>query len=149
MSVVRIDWNPDEAGYRKFGITVFVGFTIIGAIVWLAGGSLAETRETGRLVWGPLPWFTLVPAAVMLLALAAPRASRPLYLAWMGIALVMGTIVSTVILALIYWVLFGGVAALFRLRRRDRLALREPAGGASTWVDASPVATRERYERQF
>lgn len=148
MSVVKIDWNPDEKGYRKFGITVFVGFTIIGAFLWLVGGSLAETRETGRFVWGPLPWFTLIPAAVMVLALAAPRASRPLYVAWMGIAFVMGTIISTVILAFIYWVLFGLVATLFRLRRRDRLVLREP-GGRSTWMEASPAPAREQYERQF
>jgi hypothetical protein len=147
MSIVKIDWHPDESGYRKFGISILVGFTVIGAIVWLVGGSLAETRETGRFVWGPLPWFTIVPAAVCALALAAPRASRPFYLAWMGIAFVMGTVVSSVILALIYWGLFGLVATVFRLRRRDRLMLREPAG-RSTWTGASQAA-REQYERQF
>jgi hypothetical protein len=148
MSVVRIDWNPDESGYRKFGLSVFIGFTIIGAIVWLVGGSLAETRETGRLVWGPLPWFTILPAAVLVLSVAAPRACRPLYLGWMSIAFVMGTIVSTVILALIYWAMFGFVATIFRLRKRDRLVLREPSG-RSTWMGASTAASRERYERQF
>lgn len=149
MSLVRIDWNPDRAGYRKFGIAVFVGFTILGALAWLLGGSLAATREAGRLVWGPLPWFTLVPAAVLLLSLVAPRACRPLYLAWMGLAFVMGTVVSTVLLAVIYWVLFGGIATAFRLRRRDRLVLREPAGGASTWMEAAVASSREQYERQF
>ncbi len=148
MSLVRIDWNPDRAGYRKFGVAVFVGFTIIGALTWLLGGSLAATRETGRLVWGPLPWFTLVPAAVLVLSLVAPRACRPLYVVWMGFAFVMGTVVSTILLAVIYWILFGGIATLFRLRRRDRLVLREPSAGATAWVEAAAVA-REQYERQF
>jgi hypothetical protein len=148
MSLVRIDWNPDRKGYRKFGVAVFVGFSLIGALVWLLGGSLAATRETGRMVWGPLPWFTLVPAAVLLLSLVAPRACRPLYVAWMGIAFVMGTIVSNVLLAAIYWGLFGLIATIFRLRRRDRLVLREPAL-PSVWTEAAPVPARERYERQF
>ena len=128
MSIVKIDWNPDRAGYRKFGIAVFVGFTLLGALGWLFGGSLAATRESGHMVWGALPWLTLVPLAVLLLSLFAPRACRPLYMAWMGFAFVMGTVMSTILLAVIYWVLFGGVATLFRLRRRDRMALHEPAG---------------------
>ncbi|MCK6461624.1 MAG: hypothetical protein L6Q95_17215, partial [Planctomycetes bacterium] len=114
MSLVKIDWTPDRDGYRKFGTSVLVGFTVIGAVVWLFGGSLAATREAGRLVWGPLPWFVLVPAAVFLLSRVAPRACRPLYVAWMGIAFVMGTIVSNVLLAAIYWVLFGAIATVFR-----------------------------------
>ena len=148
MSLVRIDWNPDKAGYRKFGIAVFVGFTILGALAWLLGGSLAATREAGRMVWGPLPWFTLIPAAILALSIVAPRACRPLYIVWMGFAFVMGTVVSTILLAVIYWGLSGGIATIFRLRRRDRLALREPAAGASTWVEAAAVA-REQYQRQF
>ncbi len=148
MSLVRIDWNPDRKGYRKFGIAVFVGFTAIGALTWLLGGSLALTRESGRFVWGPLPWFTLIPAAVLVLSLVAPRACRPLYVVWMGIAFVMGTVVSTILLSVIYWFLFGAIATMFRLRRRDKLALREPAGAASTWREAA-VASREQYERQF
>jgi hypothetical protein len=149
MSVVKIDWTPDKAGYRKFGIAVFVGFTIIGALVWLFGGSLSATRETGRFVWGSLPWFTLIPAAVLLLSLTAPKACRPLYLVWMGFAFVMGTVVSTVLLAIIYWVVFGGIATIFRLRRRDRMALREPARGFSGWSEIAAAPAREQYQRQF
>jgi len=148
MSLVKIDWNPDRAGYRKFGVAVFLGFSLIGALSWVFGGSLAATRATGHMVWGSLPWFTLVPAAVLLLSIALPRACRPLYMAWMAVAFVMGTIMSNVLLAFIYWVLFGSIATVFRLRRRDRLVIREPLG-ASTWSDAKTVAAKDRYVRQF
>ncbi|HEX5138911.1 MAG TPA: SxtJ family membrane protein [Planctomycetota bacterium] len=148
MSLVKIDWNPDRVGYRKFGVAVFVGFSLIGALSWLAGGSLAATRATGHMVWGPLPFFTLVPAAVLLLSIVAPRACRPLYMAWMAAAFVMGTIMSNVLLAFIYWVLFGAIATIFRLRRRDRLVLRDPLG-ASIWSEAGTVAEKDRYVRQF
>lgn len=149
MSLVKIDWSPDRAGYRKFGVAVFVGFTIIGALVWLFGGSLAATREAGRLVWGPLPWFTIPTAAILVLSMVAPRACRPFYIAWMAIAFVMGTVMSNLLLAFIYWVLFGAIAALFRLRGRDSLLLRKPAAGSSTWTAASVASSRERYQRQF
>jgi len=149
MSLVKIDWNPDRKDTRKFGITVFVGFAILGALTWFFGGSLHATRETGRFVWGPLPWFTLLPAVVLVLSLFAPRACRPFYLAWMGFAFVMGTVMSTVLLAIVYWIVFGSIATLFRLRRRDRMALHEPAGGASTWVEVGAAPARERYQRQF
>jgi len=136
VSVVSINWNPDAAGYRSFGRAVFVGFTLIGLVLWWMWGTT-----------GHLPWFIGVSGAVYALTLIAPRASRPLYVVWMGIAFVMGTIISTILLALIYWVLFGFVALCFRLKGRDRLRLRGPGG--STWVTHPGVPARERYERQF
>jgi len=135
MSVVRIDWNPDRAGYRSFGRAVFIGFTLIGLFLWWRWGTA-----------GHLPWFIGIPAVVWALAAFAPRAARPLYLAWMGIAFVMGTIVSTILLAIIYWIVFGFVALCFRIGGRDRLRLKEPAAGASTWVAHGGVPARERRQ---
>jgi len=138
MSVVKIDWSPTEEGYRSFGRSVFIGFTLIGLLLWWHWGTHDH-----------VVWFVAIPAAVWVLTMVAPRASRPLYLAWMGIAFVMGTIVSTILLALIYWVVFGFVGLCFRLKGRDRLRLKEPATGDSTWVAHAGVPARERYERQF
>ncbi|MHC4952606.1 MAG: hypothetical protein ACYTGZ_01855 [Planctomycetota bacterium] len=147
--MVRIDWSPDDAGYRRFGRTLFIGFSIIGLLVWAFGGSFAATRESGGIVWGPLPWFVLIPGAIMLLAWVAPRAAQPFYLAWMAVAFVMGTIISTVLLAAIYWILFGFVSLCFRLKGRDRLRIKPAAGGDSRWVNRGDTIPRERYERQF
>ena len=149
MSLVKIDWQPGDAGYRKFGITIFVGFTIIGALVWFLGGSFAATRDTGEMVWGPLPWFVLIPASVMVVALARPAWVRPFYLAWMSVGLVMGTIISTILLAVFYWVVFGSVALFFRLKGRDLLRLRKTKTDESLWTVRGEHTPRERYERQF
>lgn len=148
MSLVKIDWNPDRAALRRFGITVFVGFALIGAAFWLFGGSLARTRETGTLVWGPLPWFLGIPAAVMLLALAAPEASKPLYRVWMGVAFVVGTLVSAVLLAAIYWILFAAVGVVLRLCGRDSLRGRATAAD-SLWVPHPETPSAARFRRQF
>ncbi|MEE8105172.1 MAG: hypothetical protein V3T86_06525 [Planctomycetota bacterium] len=149
MSLVKIDWQPGDAGYRKFGITIFVGFTIIGALVWFLGGSFAATRDTGEMVWGSLPWFVLIPASVMVVALAKPAWSRPFYVAWMTVGLVMGTIISTVLLAVFYWVVFGAVGLFFRLKGRDALRLRAAKADESLWTVRGEQSPREQYERQF
>jgi len=138
MSVVKIDWAPDTAGYRSFGRAVFVGFTLIGLLLSWMWGTATH-----------LPWFIGIPAAVWALTWFAPQASRPLYLIWMGIAWVMGTIISTILLALIYWVMFGFVSLCFRLMGRDRLHLKTPAADESNWVPHTGVPPRDRYERQF
>ena len=146
MSFVRIDWNPDRAALRRLGVTLFAGFAVIGAAVWFLGGSFARTRDLGFFVWGPLPWFLVLPAAVLALALLVPEAARPLYKAWMGIAFVLGTVVSTVLLAAIYWVLFSAVGGALRLFGRDPMR-RRPRG--SLWVPHPDAPPPERYLRQY
>jgi len=147
MSLVKIDWTPDRPALRRFGVTVFVGFAILGAAVWLLGGSLARTRETGAFVWGPLPWFLGIPAAVMLLALVAPAASLPLYRVWMGVAFVVGTIVSSVLLAAVFWLLFAAFGLILRLKGRD--SLRRRGAGGTLWTEHGAEASAERYLRQY
>lgn len=150
MSLVRIDWHPDAEAMRRFGRTLFIGFALIGVVLWFFGGSYDATKAQGSVVWGPLPWFLLVPLGIWLVAIASPRAARPFYLVWMSIAFVMGTIISTVLLAAIYWVIFGLIAICFRIGGRDRLGLKPIKDRESNWVDrdAAPVETK-RYEHQF
>jgi hypothetical protein len=143
MSMVKVDWNPDAAALGRFGRTVFIGFTLIGLAVWFFGGSY----DAGA--WGPLPWFIGISAAVWLLAVAAPAAARPIYLVWMSVGFVMGTVISTILLAAIYWILFGFVALCFRIRGRDRLRIRSAPAEGKGWVDRSGPVARERYQRQF
>jgi len=143
MSMVRIDWKPDDAALRSFGRTVFIGFTLIGLAVWFFGGSY----DAG--VWGPLPWFMGISAAVWLLSIVAPVAARPIYLVWMSIGFVMGSIISTVLLAAIYWIMFGFVALCFRIRKRDRLKIKTAPRDGEGWVVRSGATPSERYRRQF
>ena len=149
MSMVRIDWSPDRDALGRFGRTVFVGFTIIGVAVWFWGGSFAATRDGDGVVWGALPWFVGLSALVWALAAWAPAAARPIYLVWMAVGFVMGTIISTVLLAAIYWILFGFIALCFRLRGRDRLRIRTAPAQDEGWVVRNGATPRERYQRQF
>lgn len=149
MSMVVIDWTPDRAALQRFGRTVFLGFTIIGLAIWFFGGAFAATRESGSFVWGALPWFMGVSGAVWLVAAVFPAGARPIYLVWMAIGFVMGTIISTILLATIYWVLFGFIALCFRLRGRDRLRMKSAPADGEGWVKREGATPRERYLRHF
>lgn len=147
MGFVNIDWRPDDRGYRKFAVTLVVGFAIIGAALWTFGGSLAATRQAGRMVWGPLPWCLLIPLGILGLTLVRPAAARPFYVAWMGIAFVMGTLIGTLLMSAIYWILFGAIAGAMRLFGRDRLSRRRPT--ASLWHSHPGTPAADRYLSQF
>lgn len=82
------------------------------------------------------------------LALTGTRAGLPLYYLWMGIAFVMGNIMSRVMIALIYYAVITPLSFLARIIGRDRLQLRKPVTD-TYWHDISLPTDPEKYERQF
>jgi hypothetical protein len=85
---------------------------------------------------------TLGPAGLL-----RPAIIRPVFVAWMAIALAVGAVVSRVVLAILYYFLFALVGVLFRLIRRDALDLRRPP--ADTYWHAKPqVKDLRQYLRQ-
>ena len=137
MSIVDINWRPGPRGLRRFGLTVLIGFALLGLlfqfwfekqtvaiVMWSAGGVLGLPALTGTVVGLPGYWF------------------------WMGIAFVLGNIVSRVLLGLIYYLLFTPLGLLRRLFGADKLAARR-RGAGSYWVDIDVGDEESRYERQF
>lgn len=82
------------------------------------------------------------------LALTGTRLGLPLYYFWMGIAFVMGNIMSRVIIVLIYYGVVTPLSFLGRIVGRDRLQLKKPKTD-TYWHDISLPAEPEKYERQF
>lgn len=123
---------------RKFG-------TVVGGVFLLLGGwFLFRTKP----VWP----FLLVPGVLLVLfGLAAPRALRPVYRAWMALAFGLGLVVTTVLLTLFYYLVVTPIALVARLCGQDFLALRLDRQAASYWRlrDRSKVRGPADYERQF
>ncbi len=137
MSMVQIDWRPDGPALKRFGRTVVIGSLLIAAAFWWLKG-----WQTAAVV--------LAVAGVVIggLGLTGSRVARPGYLLWMGIAFVMGNIVSRVILAVVYFLVVTPLGLVARLVGRDRLALRA-RGRVSHWVDLPRERGDDHYERQF
>lgn len=144
MALVSINWKPTPRELRWFGVAMIVGFGVMGTLCQFGGWPVGEPHpKTAVVLW-------VVGGIAGALGLTGTRAALPVYWAWMAVALVMGTIVSYVLLALVFYVLFTFMGLLARLVGRDRLQLRRPPSSTpSYWQDIPRTSARPNYERQF
>ena len=139
MALVRINWKPSPKELRKFGLTMIVGFALIGL-----GFQFLPSPPRMAAAWTCYAF----GAAAGLLGLTGARAALPVYLLWMGVAFVMGNLIGRVLLALVYYGLFTPMGLVMRLAGRDRLQLRRTRGG-TYWRGITQPSDPARYERQF
>ena len=143
MSLVKLNWKPTPKQLRQFGVIFLTGFLIIGSVKYFWPFSWGLTKDTT---------FGMVTMAIGVvgggLALTGTKVGLPLYYFWIGIAFVMGNIMSRVIIVLIYYLVVTPLSFLGRLIGRDRLQLKKPKTD-TYWHDISLPAEPERYERQF
>lgn len=132
----RINWKPSVKDLRQFGLILWIGFGLIAGAVWWKGHP-----ETARWLWG-------VSGSIGLLAILVPRAAQPFYYLWMGFGFVMGSIMSRLVLGLIFFGLITPMAMFFRVRRRDVLWRRKPADIGSFWQDHEDIP-KSNYSRLF
>ena len=100
MALVKIDWKPGPGELRKFGIAMLVGFGLVGILFYFG---LFPAREPHPGV-GLGCW--IFGAVCGLLGLTGTKAALPVYWGWMGVALVVGTALSFILLAVVYYGLF-------------------------------------------
>lgn len=134
----KINWKPSSKDMRLFGLVLIAGFGILGFLFYRAG----------RVTPAYAIWST--SGAIGLLALLAPRLAQPFYVIWMAVGFAVGSVVSRVVLLLIFFGVLTPVAFLFRLKGRDALRLKkEPAPTATYWQDHVKITDKTYYERLF
>ena len=84
-----------------------------------------------------------------LVAYAVPPLRRPLYLGWMYVAFPIGWVISHVVLAIVYYLVFTGTGLVMRLLGRDPLQRRFEPDAQTYWVEHRPGEDLARYFRQF
>ncbi len=135
MALIKIDWKPNAKKLRQFGIGILIFTAVMG------GHMLWRGRPAARIV---------LPAGLLLgaLTLASPAAGRRIYTLWMSVALVIGTIVSTGALAVIYYLIVTPLGLLLRARGRDSMGLARN-DGPTCWTPIEQPANKSYYERLF
>ncbi len=75
---------------------------------------------------------------------------KPLYDKWMKVAFFLGMIVTTVILTILFYGIFGIAGLVLRARKKDLLNMRWPAAGTSFWIkrEKKPF-NKEEYLKQY
>jgi hypothetical protein len=143
MSFVSINWKPDARELRKFGWAMLFGFGLIGLALraWPWHWPFPRAPRAATVCW-------VFGAVAGLLGLTATRAALPIYFAWMGVAFVMGNIVSRIVVAGVYFLVITPMGLAMRLMGRDKLQLRR-RDVPTYWIVRAPKTGNEDYERQF
>lgn len=139
MSLVNINFKPDQKELHQFGKTMIIGFSIIALVVFFFFKST------------PIAIGCFAFGIVSFILSRLGKAAMLVYLPWMGFGFVMGTIVSNVILALLFYALITPIALFFKLIKRDMLARTLDKNATTYWNDAvnrDNEGTVE-YQRQF
>ena len=123
---------------RKFGLVVGAVLAALGLLLWARGKV-------------HFPWL-LAPGLVLLAGGAAlPKALKPVYIAWMALALALGFVVSHVVLTLFFFLVITPVGWAARLLGKDFLRLKPDPHAPTYWLPRErhkPNAPSD-YERQY
>lgn len=126
------------AELRRFGL-------LVGGVLGALGGVLWSRYPTA----GPV----LAGLGVLLVVagLWCPRTLKWVYLGWMGLGLVLGQVVSTVLLVLIFYLVATPLGLLARVLGKDFLDRKWDARRPTYWIARSPAKDQQPadYEQQF
>ena len=143
MSLVKLNWHPNPRELRTFGAVFMGGFVIIGLVKYFWPFEWIFTKNETFGIW--MIGIGIVVGAV---GLTGTRIALPFYWVWLGIAYVMGNIISRVIITAIYFLVFTPMRLLSNVIGRDPLQLKR-RNTDSYWLDISLPKEVERYEHQF
>lgn len=135
--VAKINWNPSHKDIRIFGAVFWVGCALIAGFLYSR-----ELKEAALWVGG-------AGIGIGVLALLVPLLAKPFYFLWMMIGFVMGSIMSRVILILIFYVVLTPVALVFRLIKRDALRLKKTSESGTYWVEHPVIQDKSSYDHLF
>ncbi len=143
MSLVKLNWKPSPKELRQFGAIFGSGFLLIGLVkyFWIWDWLFERNEKLGLI-------FILIGIVGGAIGLTGTKLALPLYWVWMGIAFVLGNIMSRVVITLIYYGVITPISVVARLLGRDKLQLKKRSV-QSYWQDISLPHEPEKYERQF
>ena len=122
---------------RKFGLFFSAVFVILGARFFMT-----DSTTTSYV-------FFALGLLCVITTLIKPDMLLPLNKLWMRFGLLLGTIVSPIVLGIIFFGLFTPISLLMRLFGRDELRLKSK-NNASHWIRReSEVTQTDAFKHQF
>jgi hypothetical protein len=132
-----IDFRPSTRTLRQFAVLWLLFFG--GLAIW-------EVMGRGDSVFGGL--LALLAVTVAPLGWLRPQWLRLVYVGWMVLAFPIGWVVSRLVLAALFYLLFVPLGLAFRLARRDPLRLRRRSV-ETYWAEKPAIRDVRRYFQQF
>jgi len=94
-----------------------------------------------------IPWIIAIP--FLLLAILKPEILKFIYTPWMLFGHVLGIINTSILLGIVYYMIFTPVAIVLRLRKKDPLKLKFEKAAQSYRVINRYGDTSKRMDRPF
>jgi hypothetical protein len=138
MALLEIPWKPSPRELRWFAALQFVFLAVVA-------GMLQRHVAQSWIVWLVLA----VSAAIAVVGIAVPRAVRMVFVAWMAVAFPIGWVVSYVVLAAVFYLVFCPIGLALKLCGHDPLQRRFDRRAASYWSPRPRSDDKSRYFRQF
>ncbi len=138
MGLIEIDRNPSRRTLNQFGF-IWLGFlTLFGALAWY---------KTGGLMPAAVLWVLAI--IVPIIGWAVPAFMRLVFLGLSYAAFPIGWVVSHVVLALVFFLVFTPIGLVMRLVGYDPMKRRFDPAATSYWLERSHHGDVKRYFRQF
>ncbi len=128
--------QSDTQRLRKFGFVMAVALGLFGALF----------------VWRGKPWgiYTLYAAGAFLtLGLVVPRILAPIEKGWMALARVLQTVMTAIILTLMFFLVMTPIGLFLRLTGKDLLGMKGDPEIDSYWVPVEPDGPASRPDKPY
>tara|TARA_Y100001935_G_scaffold250594_1_gene250987 strand:- start:934 stop:1347 length:414 start_codon:yes stop_codon:yes gene_type:complete len=126
-----------EKEVRIFGIT-------IGIILLVVAGFLLYKEKDS------FPSFIYIAGSFISLGFLIPIVLKPIYLAWMIFAVILGWFMTRIILSLLFFLVVTPTGLLIKMMGKDLLELKKQEVQGSYWnVRDSNKEQNQNYEKQF
>lgn len=133
----NVNINSDNKELRKFGLTIGIVLLIISALMFYYSAEL-------RLHFGIAGLIVIVSGYLF------PKILIPFQKIWMGIALILGFIMSRIILTFLFYLVITPISLIARLAKKDFLDLSINKSKESYWsYREKKEYTKVDTERQF
>jgi hypothetical protein len=122
---------------RKFGLTV-------GAVLVIIGGFLFYFEKPSAIYFGGIGLF------LILTGLIYPAILKPLNKFWMGLAIVLGFVMSRIILSILFYLILTPISFLAKIFGKKFMELKYDKSAETYWEKRSVIHKKPiDYERQF
>jgi len=126
-----------DSDIRKFGILFFLIGAGLAVFLYYKESNLWQ-------------WFAIAAGLFLVGGLFIKPLLRPLYMAWMYFAVVLGFVMTRVILGILFFGVFTPMGMLMKLFRVRMLELKLEPSATSYWEKREPVKySQELTERMF
>lgn len=141
--MIKIDFHPDARILRQFAWLAVLGLPLVAGLV---------LRLFGAFAWTHPVFLAAAAAGVLQLGLFLAGVSALTRWAFVGLSVVampIGFVLSHVLIAGIYYLVFTPIGLVFRLIGRDALGRRLDPGKASYWHVREAVRPPSSYFKLY